>query len=127
LMKHGEPRANESYRVDIDGKLSRGVTDGEGYVDIYIPCNAKKGKLWVGPPEDEKFYTLQLGNTLPVATIQGVKQRLRNIGYYGGFIDDELTMAYKDAVVAFQRESGLPTTGDADDTTKQKLVEVHGS
>lgn len=61
LLKHGEPRANESYRVDIDGKLSKGVTDSQGFVDIYIPCNAKKGKLWVGPPEDEKMYTLQLG------------------------------------------------------------------
>ena len=127
IMKHGEPRANESYRVDVDGKLSRGVTDGNGYVDIYIPCNAKKGKLWVGPPEDEVFYSLQLGNTLPVATIKGVKQRLLNIGLFGGFVDDEITLAYKDSVRTFQRDNSLPDTGEADNTTRQKLVEVHGS
>lgn len=127
LLKYGEPRANESYRVDVDGKLSKGVTDSQGYVDIYIPCNAKKGKLWVGPPEDEKMYTLQLGHTLPVATVKGVKQRLRNIGMYGGFIDDELTLAYKDAVRAFQKENALPETGETDEATRQKLVEVHRS
>lgn len=127
LMKYGEPRANESYRVDIDGKLTRGVTDGQGYVDIYIPCNAKKGKLWVGPPEDEKMYTLQLGHTLPVATIKGVKQRLKNIGLFGGVADDEITLAYKAAVRAFQKDNALPETGEADDATRQKLVEVHRS
>lgn len=127
LLKYGEPRANESYRVDIDGKLTRGVTDGQGYVDIYIPCNAKKGKLWVGPPEDEKMYTLQLGHTLPVATIKGVKQRLKNISLFGGAPDDEITLAYKDAVRAFQKDNDLPETGEADDATRQKLVEVHRS
>lgn len=127
LLKHGEPRANESYRVDIDGKLTKGVTDGQGYVDIFIPCNAKSGKLWVGPPEDEKMYTLQLGRTLPVATLKGVKQRLKNIGLFGGAVDDEVSLAYKDALRAFQRANGLPETGEADDATRQKLVEVHRS
>ena len=127
LLKQGEPRANESYRVDIDGKLSKGVTDGQGFVDIYIPCKAKKGKLWVGPPEDEKMYTLQLGKTLPVERIQGVKQRLKNIGYRCGFLDDEITDTYRNALRKFQKDYELPETGKADDVTRQKLVEVHRS
>ena len=127
LMKHGEPRANESYRVDIDGKLTRGVTDAAGYVDIYIPCNAKKGKLWVGPPEDEKMYLLNLGTTLPAARIKGVKQRLANLGYHCGFIDDEITRVYRDALQTFQKDEQLPESGVADDATRQRLVEVHRS
>lgn len=127
LMKHGKPRANQSYRVDIDGKLTRGVTDGEGYVDIYIPCGAQKGKLWVGPPEEEKLYILQLGNTLPVDRIKGVKQRLHNMGYNCGFIDDEETRVYREALRKFQKSQGLPETGDPDQATRDKLVEVHRS
>ena len=127
LLKEGEPRANESYRVDIDGKLTKGVTDAEGFVDIYIPCKAQKGKLWVGPPENEKLYYLQLGTTLPVERIKGVKQRLKNIGFRCGFIDDEITAVYQDAVRAFQKEYELPETGVADETTRQKLVEIHRS
>jgi len=127
LLKEGEPRANESYRVDIDGRLTRGVTDGDGFVDIYIPCNAKQGKLWVGPPGDEKMHLLQIGKTMPVERIQGVKQRLKNIGYRCGFIDDEITPVYEDALRAFQKDHGLPETGKADDATRQKLVDVHRS
>jgi hypothetical protein len=127
LLNEGEPRANESYRVDIDGKLTKGVTDAEGVVDIYIPCKAKKGKLWVGPPEDEKMYILQLGKTMPVERIQGVKQRLKNIGYRCGSIDDEITDVYRNAVLKFQQENELPGTGEADEATRQKLVDVHRS
>ncbi len=127
LMKQGEPRANESYRVDIDGKLTKGVTDAEGYVDIYIPCKAKSGKLWIGPPEDEKMYVLQLGKTMPVERVLGVKQRLKNIGYRCGSLDDEITDAYRDGIRAFQKAQKLPVTGEADDATRQKLVEVHRS
>lgn len=127
ILKQGEPRANESYRVDIDGKLTRGVTDAEGYVDIYIPCQAKQGKLWVGPPEDEKFYQLQLGQTLPVERVKGVKQRLHNMGFQCGFIDDEVTKVYRDAVRAFQKKYQLPETGDPDQATRDKLVEIHRS
>lgn len=127
LMKHGEPRMHESYRVDIDGRLSRGVTDAEGYVDIYIPCGARKGKLWVGPPEEEKLYILDLGTTLPVERVKGVKQRLSNLGYHCGFVDDEITRVYRDALAKFQKDSGLPETGEADETTRQKLVDAHRS
>lgn len=127
LMKQGKPRANESYRVDIDGKLTKGVTDAEGYVDIYIPCKAKKGKLWVGPPEDEKLYYLQLGKTMPVERILGVKQRLKNIGYRSGSLDDEITSVYQDGLRAFQKDHDLPETGVADEATRNKLVEVHRS
>lgn len=127
LMKHGEPRAHESYRVDIDGKLTRGVTDGQGYVDIYIPCGARKGKLWVGPPEEETMYRLQLGETLPAARVKGVKQRLANLGYECGFIDDAVTRVYRDAVRAFQKDQELPETGEADQATRDKLVTIHRS
>tara|TARA_R110001592_G_scaffold172365_2_gene410844 strand:+ start:217 stop:885 length:669 start_codon:yes stop_codon:yes gene_type:complete len=127
ILKQGEPRANESYRVDIDGKLTKGVTDADGVVDIYIPCKAKKGKLWVGPPEDEKMYTLQLGKTMPVERILGVKQRLKNIGYRCGSLDDEITDAYRNGLRNFQKDYELPGTGEADDATRQKLVDVHRS
>lgn len=127
LMKHGEPRANESYRVDIDGKLTKGVTNAEGYVDIYIPCRAKQGKLWVGPPEDEKMYQLQLGATLPVERVKGQKQRLKNMGYRCGFIDDEITAVYREALRAFQQSQALPESGEADQATRDKLVEIHRS
>lgn len=40
-----KPRADEDYVLDIDGALSEGKTDKDGKIDIWIPPDAKKGKI----------------------------------------------------------------------------------
>jgi hypothetical protein len=55
------------------------------------------------------------------------KQRLYNLGYgdqdFASWTDD----SYSNALKQFQHDQGLTESGTADDDTKQKLKEIHGS
>ena len=43
LLLLGEPRKNEPYVLDVDGKLINGTTDGGGQLEHVVPANAKAG------------------------------------------------------------------------------------
>jgi len=122
LMVGGEPCANARYVLDIDGELSEGTTDDEGNVQIPIPPGAQRGKITIEGEE----YEFTLGTLDPVTDERGVVQRLGNLG----FLDDEAEGdegAYAEALKRFQAFAGLKQTGKADQATREKLVELHGS
>ena len=56
FLLNEKPRANEPYELDIDGLLSSGRTDGQGWINESIPPDAKKGKLTF---DDEDQYEFQ--------------------------------------------------------------------
>jgi hypothetical protein len=130
------PCENEEYVLDIDGMRSRGKTDADGNIEITIPPNAKKGLIII---QNEEF-ELTLGTIDPIEEKQGVIQRLENLGFYEvdedddtgdedetGEEDGEDEDPYIEAIKRFQESVGLEPTGEADQQTLDRLVEIHGS
>ena len=122
-----EPRANVPYRLEVDSEVHTGSTDEDGRIEVPIPGNARRGRLVLNPgTEDEEEVRLQLGHIDPLDTITGVKQRLANLSFDPGNVDDEETPELENALLGFQRKNALEETGRADQATKDKLLEQHG-
>jgi N-acetylmuramoyl-L-alanine amidase len=126
LLNGTEPRANLEYRLDVDGDLRSGSTDGDGYIDEWIPGTARSAILFLTNEDgEEERFELALGHTEPADSFRGVQQRLLNLGFdvtLSGALDPATIAALAD----FQAANGLTVTGEADKATKDKLKEVHG-
>ncbi len=127
ILRDGEPRKNEPYTLNIDGRLSQGSTDGDGVVEVPVPPNAQRGTLVVGQDEqDQQTFELRLSGLDPVESLTGVQQRLENLGYpcpASGALDEPTRAALGD----FQRACDLEATGEPDQKTRDKLAAEHGS
>jgi len=119
LCINDQPRVNEPYILYVDDvEVCRGNTDGDGYVRAAIPPNAKKGRLIVGTADEQDAFVFLLGTVDPIDTDEGVRGRLRNMGY------DVSDLA--EAIRAFQTKENLNITGTADATTLARLEEKFG-
>ncbi|MHB8080188.1 MAG: peptidoglycan-binding protein [Candidatus Krumholzibacteriia bacterium] len=127
ILRDGEPRRNEPYTLNVDGRLSQGSTDGDGAVAAAVPPNAQRATLVVGKEEKERqTFELRLSGLDPVETISGVQQRLENLGYpcpASGALDEPTRSALAD----FQRAFDLEATGEPDRKTRDKLAAEHGA
>jgi len=123
-----EPRANVAYKLEVEGQVFTGTTDGDGRLEHDIPPDAARGQLILEPDTpNESIFPLNLGHLDPVSELSGVKQRLANLSYGCGDCDDEETPQLAEALRAFQAKHGLSINGEADDATRNKLKEVHGA
>jgi len=120
LARNGHPRADMDYRLDIDGVIVRGRTDADGALEHYIPPDARRGYLLIDP--DER-YELSLGSLPPEDDASGLVSRLHNLGHLHAA--DPTPEELSEAISAFQRTTGLPQTGEADEQTQAKLLEAH--
>jgi N-acetylmuramoyl-L-alanine amidase len=118
-----KPRANQAYRLSLDGQVLRGTTDANGILQQPVPPDATEGELIIGP--DEFRLTIDFGHLDPITEISGVQKRLNNLGYLCGEADGELDEPTRDALADFQDRFGLEPTGELDDATLKKLEEVH--
>lgn len=125
LMRNGQPRANESYVLEVDGNFFNGTTDADGKLEQSIPPNARKGKLFVGKKREE--YPLSLGYMDPLDEIAGIQKRLNNLGFHCGPANGVSGPQTTDALKAFQKKHELTESGEADEATKNKLIEIYGS
>jgi hypothetical protein len=125
LLDLGVPRGNEPYILKVNGKFKRGTTDANGTLTQSIPADAREGLLLLGEKQEE--IVVQFGGVDPIEEISGVKTRLRNLGFYLGAIDDELTAETTVALAEFQKSVDLPANGELDDQTRQALLEEHDS
>jgi N-acetylmuramoyl-L-alanine amidase len=119
LLDGQEPRANVSYKLQIDGIWISGVTDGNGYLEQPLPPSAGTGQLLVGEGDVQDVHDLGFGSVDPIDTDTGISKRLQNLGYDPG--DDP-----SEAIGGFQSDQGLEPTGQLDDATRNKLTEVFG-
>jgi hypothetical protein len=127
VLRNGEPRKNEPYTLNVDGKLSQGNTDGDGVVEVPVPPNAQQGALIVGKDEkDQQKFDLRLSGLDPVASTTGVQQRLENLGYPCP-ISGELDEPTRSAIGDFQRACDIEATGEPDQKTRDRLAKEHGS
>lgn len=126
LTRHGEPRADEPYELDLDDgvKLS-GSTDGDGWIDQPISITAKSAKLSLR--EGKEVHALRLGHLDPHDEPTGVQARLRGLGFYFGKVDGEIGPKTQAALRRFQKAQGSSVTGELDDATRSSLRDVFGS
>jgi N-acetylmuramoyl-L-alanine amidase len=122
-----EPAKDTRYRLVIDGVPQDGSTDGQGYLSVSIDPAAREGLLIVSPGTEQEWrLTLLLGGLDPVESRTGQAQRLFNLGYYRGPVDQP-NDSLDPAIDAFRAEKGLSETGEPAEETLDKLKEVHGS
>ena len=106
----------------MTAKFLTGSTNAEGVLRVPIPPNARRGKLIVGA--DRAEYNLKFGQIEPPDELRGVQSRLNNLGYecpINGNLDEETITALRE----FQFACEMKITGEIDETTRQKLDELH--
>jgi hypothetical protein len=114
-----QPRANEPYKLEFEGRTKEGTTDGNGFVKENIPANASAGRLIVGKANSQEIYDFKLGTVDPLETDDGIRCRLYDLGYDTG---NDLGAAIR----LFQKKEGLSETGSADDAARNQLKERFG-
>jgi N-acetylmuramoyl-L-alanine amidase len=122
LERFNIPLANRRYILEIDGKLYDGKTDAIGRLEVSIDPAARTGQLRM--PDDGLECALELGNLDPVEEMIGVQQRLQNLGFYSGPLDGAMNEEMADALIAFQSSVNLEPTGELDDSTRDKLLQM---
>jgi hypothetical protein len=130
VLRDGEPRKNEPYTLNIDGKLSQGTTDGDGVVEVPVPPDAQRGTLIVGKDEkDQQTFELRLSGLDPIASVTGAQQRLRNLGFLSEEPAAEWTPAALQALLDFQIQHVAKgqdkASGEYDDATQRALEQVY--
>ncbi len=122
-----EPIANAPYRMDVDGEVTEGQSDGDGVVKVSIPPDAAKAIFTFHPgTPDERVFPMTLGEMDPVETIVGARKRLSNLGYHCTTGENAMTPELKDVIGRFQKDNDLKVNGELNDATKDKLKEKHG-
>jgi N-acetylmuramoyl-L-alanine amidase len=119
LLKGDEPRSNLNYKIEIDGTLNQGKTDGGGFIVCSVQPDAQSGKLYLGDTEPYEEYDISFRVVDPIGTDEGIRKRLHNLGY---LVDDDL----ESAVRAFQAKEGVQVTGQVDDSTRTRIKERFG-
>lgn len=122
LLDGDEPRAGLEYELVIEGKAYPGKTDADGWLEAWVPPNAKRAKLLIGARES---YDIQIGKMDPVETESGFRSRLENLGYLDPENADGGAIAA--AISRFQRARGLDETGEVSDELRRHLVDANGS
>lgn len=123
----GKPRAGLAYRVEYQGQVLHGTTDGDGTVVQAVPAYLSSALVVVTDQGRNEEYQVALGYLDPVTSESGLRQRLENLGYTLPVDTVPADVKLRFAIHTFQVDHGLPVTGVADDATRQKLLEAHGS
>jgi N-acetylmuramoyl-L-alanine amidase len=125
-----EPLAGKRFELKLGGETYEGSTDGDGVVEQRVPEGDEIGELTVYLHEDDEgeryHWDVRVGHLDPIAEVQGVQQRLNNLGFYCGEADGRTDERLRLALRGFQDIAGLEKTGEIDDATRAKLVEMHG-
>lgn len=122
-----EPWADAPYELDLDGRPYEGSTDGDGWLEEWIPPNSERGFLRVGEHPHQHEFNIVLGTLDPVDALSGVQQRLNNLGFESGKEDGIMGPITRGALLRFQVREELDKSREPDKATRQRLVERHGS
>jgi peptidoglycan hydrolase-like protein with peptidoglycan-binding domain len=123
-MEFEKPISDMEYKLNIDGKEFEGKTDSEGRIKRAISPNAKLAKLVLA---NGTKYDLKLGRLDPVDEVTGIQGRLQSLGFYEGAINGKMNDETKSALMLFKRSHDLEASGEADEQTKARLVEMAGT
>lgn len=131
LDPRGRPLEDKRYEIEMGAQRVTGHTGKGGRVEHWVACAERSLLLRVWPDDPSLPWTLlfeiSLGHLDPVDTLRGVRDRLRNLGYWCPRGDDPLDAETRSAIARFQASLDLAATGDLDPITKARLVEAHRS
>lgn len=121
------PLGNAPYELEVDGIVYPGTTDAEGVLRQAVAPNVRRAVARVRHGEHMLEYDLRLGGVDPIDSITGLQQRLNNLAFDSGPVDGIVGPLTRGAIRRFQSHCGLDVTGRADDQTRRKLLDIHGS
>jgi N-acetylmuramoyl-L-alanine amidase len=127
-----EPYRSKRYRLKVGNDVREGNTDGDGMVEQRIPADATGGEITIFPVDDDPAdpgytFPLDLGHLDPIDETSGIDGRLVNLGF-GPADQNGIELSEEDraeAIRAFQQWFGVEVTGEADETTQEKLRLLH--
>ena len=111
--------------ITIDGFHSRKTTDQNGNLKIPIPPNSRQVRVILEATGEQ--IPIGLGDLDPIDTLQGVRDRLRNIGFELNETSEGITPQDCKVIRAFQHKYLLKESAEIDEATRNKLLEVYGS
>lgn len=119
LERKGEALDEIPYEVTFpDGEVRAGLTDGGGYLTEDKQGKVEKIRVKFTPPGHkepvDREVWIEVGD---IATEEGVKRRLGNLGYK--------TDPLAEGIRQFEIEHGLPPDGEIDDELRRELSEAH--
>lgn len=129
----GRPLAEEPYIIYGFGAPQEGTTDGGGQIELKFPVHVRECQVFF--PRQNVVHPVRMGDMDPIEEPSGVRKRLQHLGYQRALDDDDAVDITEDdveaydrlAILAFQKASGLPLTGEVDDATRAALLKAHGS
>lgn len=127
LNPDGTPRAGLPYRIEYQGQVFPGTSGADGSIVHEVPPWLPYAMVYVTEHGREQQYRVALGYLDPVDDENGLRQRLRNLGYYVDVpgVPESILLQY--AIHAYQCANELPVTGRADTALHGKLLTEHCS
>jgi N-acetylmuramoyl-L-alanine amidase len=134
FTSNGQPLANQKYTlVGLPAPVDPKTTDGSGTATFDVPIDTERVRVVF---DGGQSFLLNVGHLDPANEPSGCAQRLVHLGYLGAGPDDAENAKYVTtdearawvsfALASFQTDQGLPSTGQLDDATVAKLVQVYG-
>jgi len=111
----GEQYGDQEKRTTLEGVIKEEVPEGEN-LEI---------KVWLDENDEPEVYLLEVGGLDPIDTIEGIQDRLNNLGYDCGEEQGSIGLLTKEALKAFQIDVGLDPTGNINKVTEDKLLQEH--
>ena len=106
----------------LDGKAGPFTTPKPGSIEVPVGPNVARVTLKL--PDRE--VSVRLGFLQPAKTIGGVRERLNNLGYFAGDVDDPKNLDFRSAVEEFQCDQKLSVDGVVGPATRARLVKAYG-
>ncbi|MFV8755137.1 peptidoglycan-binding protein [Nannocystaceae bacterium ST9] len=130
-----EPLADKQFELAFGNTLYEGTTTGGGVLEQKILAGEERGRLtlWLtGDREADRYvWDIAIGHLDPIEELTGLRQRLDNLGFYCGPVPRdsaaEIDEGLRMALLGFQHFAELEESGEPDDATRAKLVELHGA
>jgi hypothetical protein len=120
----GAPLSGMPYVLRLGAEERReGALDGAGRLHEPIPADCESVVLEVA----YRRFELEIVGLPASDAIVGAQERLNHLHYFVGDADGELGRFTAAALRRFQRDHGLPITGELDVATARCLDAEHGS
>jgi peptidoglycan hydrolase-like protein with peptidoglycan-binding domain len=129
--------ANAKFITKGGATPAEGSTDGDEQLEVWVPVHT--AEIRVEFPELAHEFTLFVGHLDPASEGSGVRARLIHLGYllpsprelFGcdvpGVVEEDEASRVTAAVRSFQKDKGLPVTGEVNEDTRAALERAHGS
>lgn len=115
--------ANRPYRLELSRGATSGVTSDTGQISVPVLPDEPDALLVIDAGHaGELRFAVGLRRLDPVTEVTGIQGRLRNLGYYQGEVHGFMNAALSCALVDFQIDERLPSSGAADDPTRARLL-----